>query len=177
VIRAAEAYFLRTEGALEEWTMGGTVKELYENGIRMSLMEWTSLDPTAIDAYIASLNTPAAVGDRWNTPALTDIPVAFDVGGSKERQLEQIITQKWLALYPDGWEAWAELRRTGYPKMYDRLNSDAPDVGVGDIMRRMKYPKSEYTTNGHAVRAARDSTELGGMDLGSTRLWWDKKLQ
>ena len=34
-------------------------------------------------------------------------------GGSKEEQLEQIITQKWIAVFPNGNEGWAEVRRTG----------------------------------------------------------------
>ncbi|MFK5972495.1 MAG: SusD/RagB family nutrient-binding outer membrane lipoprotein [Flavobacteriaceae bacterium] len=173
VIRSGEVYLLRAEGALEGWDMGGTVQELYEEGIRQSIMEWTGADATAIDTYIASPNVPLPTLDVHNTPALTDIPVAFEAAANKERQLEQIITQKWLALYPDGWEAWAELRRTGYPKQYDRLNSENGNVGVSDIMRRMKYVTSEYTVNTEAVNAAVSS--LGGADLGSTKVWWDKK--
>ncbi|MEM7367265.1 MAG: SusD/RagB family nutrient-binding outer membrane lipoprotein [Bacteroidota bacterium] len=174
VIRAGEAYLLRAEGALEDWNMGGNAKELYEEGIRQSMMEWTDADAAAIDAYIASSNTPVETGDIHNTPALTDIPIAFEEAGSKERRLEQIITQKWLALYPDGWEAWAELRRTGYPKQFDRLNSDNPDVGVDEIMRRMVYVTSEFDNNREGVDGAIGSTELGS-DKNNTKVWWDKK--
>ncbi|MGI9552670.1 MAG: SusD/RagB family nutrient-binding outer membrane lipoprotein, partial [Aurantibacter sp.] len=170
VIRSGEVYLLRAEGALEGWNMGGSAQELYEEGIKQSITEWTGTDG---GGYATSANVPVAIGDVSNTPALTDIPVAFDTGGSKERQLEQIITQKWLALYPDGWEAWAELRRTGYPKQYDRLFSENLNVGVSDIMRRMKYVTSEYTVNTAATEAAVGT--LGGADLGSTKLWWDKK--
>lgn len=170
VIRSGEVYLLRAEGALEGWNMGGSTQELYEEGIKQSITEWTGTDG---GAYATSTNVPVATGDVSNTPALTDIPVAFDTGGSKERQLEQIITQKWLALYPDGWEAWAELRRTGYPKQYDRLFSENLNVGVSDVMRRMKYVTSEYTVNTAATEAAVGT--LGGPDLGSTKLWWDKK--
>ena len=170
VMRSGEVYLLRAEGALEGWAMGGSAQELYEQGIKQSIMEWTGTDG---GDYVTSANTPVAVGDVSNTPALTDIPVAFEAGANKERQLEQIITQKWLALYPDGWEAWAELRRTGYPKQYDRLNSENLNVGVSDIMRRMKYVTSEYTVNVAATEAAVGT--LGGPDLGSTKVWWDKK--
>ncbi|MDH5603128.1 MAG: SusD/RagB family nutrient-binding outer membrane lipoprotein [Cyclobacteriaceae bacterium] len=175
VIRAGEAYLLRAEGALEGWNMGGSAQALYEEGISQSIMEWTAADAAKINAYINSSNTPVPTGDVHGTPALSDIPVKYEGGASKERQLEQIITQKWLALYPDGWEAWAELRRTGYPKQYDRLNSDNPDVGVGDIMRRMVYVTSEFNNNPDAVEAAIASPEIGGADKGSTKLWWDKK--
>ena len=175
VIRAAETYFLRAEGALEGWSMGGTAQDLYEMGIEMSITEFTSADQGTIDAYIASPNTPVAPDDIWDTPAMSDIPVAFDAGGDKERQLEQIITQKWLALYPDGWEAWAELRRTGYPKVYDRLNSDDPHIGVGETMRRIVYVSTEFDTNKEAVEAAIASPEIGGNDKGLTKVWWDTK--
>jgi len=155
--------------------MGGTAQGLYEAGIEMSITEYTSVDQATIDAYIANTNTPAAVDDAWDTPPSSDIPVAYDAGGSAERQLEQIITQKWLALYPDGWEAWAELRRTGYPKVYDRLNSDDPQIGVGEIMRRMVFVSSEFDTNADAVEVAIASPEIGGNDKGLTKVWWDKK--
>ena len=36
--------------------------------------------------------------------------------GDREAQLEQIITQKWIAVYPNGNEGWAEFRRTDYPR-------------------------------------------------------------
>lgn len=170
VMRSGEVYLLRAEGALEGWAMGGSTQELYEEGIRQSITEWTGTDG---GDYVTSTNTPVAIGDVSNTPALTDIPVAFDAGADKERQLEQIITQKWLALYPDGWEAWAELRRTGYPKQYDRLNSENLNVGVSDIMRRMAYVTSEYTVNTAATEAA--VATLGGPDTGATKVWWDAK--
>ena len=171
VMRAAEAYFLRAEGALEGWNMGGTAQELYENGISTSLGEWGLADA----GYASSASTPAAVGDSFGTPALSDIPVAFDAAGNNERKLEQIITQKWLALYPDSWEAWADIRRTGYPKVYDRLNSDNPDIPTNMTMRRVTYVTSEYDNNGTAVAAAIALPEMSGGDKGSTKLWWDKK--
>ena len=175
VMRAAEVYLLRAEGALEGWSMGGTVKDLYEKGIEMSITEYTSVDQTTIDAYIASANTPVPPGDKWGTPALSDIPVAFESGGTKERQLEQIITQKWIALYPDGWEAWAELRRTGYPKVYARLHSDNPNVPADEVMRRMVFVELEFNTNKKAVEEAVASPEISGDNTGLHKVWWDKK--
>ncbi len=173
VMRAGEAYLLRAEGALEGWNMGGTAKDLYEEGIRQSIQEWTNADAATIDAYIASSNTPADPDDI--SPAVTDIPVAFEEGASNERKLEQIITQKWLALYPDGWEGWAEVRRTGYPVQFDRLNSENLDVGVSDIMRRMVYVTSEFDNNPEGVKGGIGLSEIGGSDKGSTKVWWDKK--
>jgi len=171
VMRAAEAYFLRAEGALEGWNMGGTTQELYENGITMSLAEYDVSNAS----YATSVKTPATVGDVNNTPALSNIPVKFDTAGSAERKLEQIMTQKWLALYPDSWESWTDVRRTGYPKLYDRLNSDNPDVPANMVMRRVTFVTAEYDNNSDAVNTAVALPEMSGGDKGSTKLWWDKK--
>ncbi|MFS4455090.1 SusD/RagB family nutrient-binding outer membrane lipoprotein [Maribacter sp. 2304DJ31-5] len=173
ILNAAEVFFLRAEGALQGWAMGGTAQSLYEDGIRASMTQKTSADGAAIDAYIASTSVP--VEYAAGTSPVTDIPIAFDTGGSAERQLEQIITQKWLAIYPNGWEAWAELRRTGYPRQYARVESQNPDVGVDEIMRRMVYVQSEFDTNGDAVNAAIALPEMSGGDRNNTKVWWDKK--
>lgn len=174
VMSAAEVYFLRAEGALLGWNMGGSAQELYEEGIRTSLNERTDATAAEIEAYINSTNTPMALDDPWDTPAMSDIPVAFEAGGSTERQLEQIITQKWLALYPDGIEAWAERRRTGYPRGYPVLQSLNPDVPADGMMRRLKFSDGERSTNSVATRAAEDLLDGPG-DLNSVRVWWDKK--
>ena len=177
VMSSSEVYFLRAEGALEGWAMGGTAQELYNKGIEMSLTERTTASPIDIQAYITSTRTPIPTNDVWNTPASSDIPVAFETGGSAERQLEQIITQKWIALYPDGVEAWTELRRTGYPKIFPRLNSENPDVPANQVMRRLIFVDSEYSNNSEAVTAATQFPELvnKGGNKNSTRLWWDAK--
>jgi len=173
IMTAAEVYFLRAEGALEGLNMGGSTKDMYETGIRMSMKDRISAPDDAIDAYIASTNTPTAADA--NSPATTDIPIAFDEAGDKERQLEQIITQKWLALYPDGWEAFAEVRRTGYPKMYPVLFSENPDLAPTDIFRRMTFVDGEFSNNTVAVEAAQQLPELAGGDKNSTKVWWDAK--
>jgi len=178
VMGASEIYFLRAEGALLGWNMGGTPQELYEEGIRVSMTEERiGADMASIDAYIASESLPSAPHeneDQWqDTPPLSDIPVAFDTGGSMERQLEQIITQKWLAIFPDGMEAWAEYRRTGYPKLYPIINSENPNVAADEVMRRLTFVTSEYDNNTDATNAA--ISLLGGPDQNDTKLWWDKK--
>ena len=167
----AEVYFLRAEGATLGWNMGGTAKDLYEEGIRMSMTELTDAGAAAIDAYINSTNTP--VPYEPGTVGSSDIPVAFEAADA-ERQLEQIITQKWIANYPNGYESWAELRRTGYPRQYARVSSDNPNVANDEILRRMIYPTVEFDRNPLEVQNAIDNL-LGGPDNAGTRLWWDAK--
>lgn len=173
ILRTAEAYFLRAEGALEGWAMNGTSEELYNQGIVASHTE-LGYDGNNLSGneYITSTNLPAAM-DANNPPAST-VPVAFDGSAPPEGQLEQIITQKWIALYPDSEEAYSERRRTGFPTLYNRLNSLNADIPVNQIPRRMPYVSSEYSTNEQAVNEAVNSL-LGGPDNGTTKLWWDKK--
>ncbi len=174
IMCAAEVYLLRAEGAILGWNMGGSAKDLYEEGIRMSLTESrVDAEMAAVDAYIAGTSPPSAPNDDWSSPPLSDIPVAFDTGGSVERQLEQIITQKWLAIYPDGWEAYTEYRRTGYPKLYPIIKSENPRIPEDGVMRRITFVSSEYDDNGEATQAA--ISLLGGPDENDTRLWWDAK--
>lgn len=177
---AAEVYFLRAEGALRGWNMGGTAKDLYNEGIRASIKGRTTASDAVINDYIVSTKTPAAPldkngnPDKFNSPPVTDIPVLFDEGGSFERKLEQIITQKWLSLFPmNDVEAWTERRRTGYPRGYAIIESINPDVPATSLMRRLQFPPSAYTSNNAATVAA--VTALGGPDKNETRLWWDAK--
>jgi hypothetical protein len=176
VMVSAEVYFLRAEGALRGWNMGGTAESLYNEGIRMSLTDPIgdlNVTPEEIDAYIHGTSLPVPVDDIWHSPPVTNIPVAYQSGGSFETQLEQIITQKWLAIFPDGSEAWAERRRTGYPRGYALIESVNPDLSEFQLPRRKPYPPGEAAVNAAALEKAK--ALLGGPDNGATRLWWDAK--
>ena len=101
VMATAEADFLKAEGVLLGWNMGGgTAKSTYEKGIRNSMLQWGITDDAVITAYINSTSTPVAPGDFLNSPPITDVPVLF--GATTDVQKEQITLQKWLALYPEG---------------------------------------------------------------------------
>ncbi len=170
VMYAAESYFLLAEAALNGWSVGSTAQELYEQGITVSMQQWGITDATAIQNYIASTTTPVPPNDYLNSPAVANIPVKFSADAGIQRQ--QILTQKWLALFPDGIEAWAEKRRTGYPVLYPVVTSDNPDVPSSDIIRRFTFQSDEYNTNAKAVEAA--ISLLGGPDKASTHVWWNK---
>ncbi len=89
-----------------------------------------------------------------------------------EQKLEKIITQKWIALYPEGTEAWSEFRRTGYPKLYPITVSNNPDLPVGTFIKRLTYPPVVTNASKAAVDKAVASF-LKGKDSPATRLWWD----
>ena len=124
----------------------------------------------AVANYVGGTSTPIALTDAVKTPALSDIPVKFSADATK--QMEQIITQKWIANWPNGHEAWAEYRRTGYPKLYARINSENLDSPKDAVVRRTPFVTNEFSANKAAVEDA--ITKLGGPDKSSTRLWWDK---
>ena len=168
---ASEAYFLKSEGALNGWNMGGTAQENYEKGIEMSLRENDVTDATVIANYINGTSLPIALDNVFNTPALTDVPVKF--ASDIEKQREQIGTQKWLALFPEAHEAWAEIRRSGYPKFYPLMSSQNPDISPDQMIRRISFLDRETLANGVAVKAAVPLLG-GGLDNVATRVWWDK---
>lgn len=180
IMEAAEVFFLRAEGALRGWNMGGTAQQFYNEGIRASLKFRTKASDAVIDAYINSTKKPAQPLDRFgkpdvrNSPPVTDIPVLYETAGSFERRLEQIITQKWLSLFPmNDTEAWAERRRTGYPRGYAIIQSANPALTRTQLVRRLIYPPNSYSTNKVATEAA--LALLGGPDSYETRVWWDAK--
>lgn len=177
-ISASESWFLRAEGALRGWNMGGTAKELYEQGIRTSMTERKVEDAAAVTAYLESTATPANYvatdNSAYSVSAQTTICPKFDENASFETNLERIIVQKWLGNFPNGWESWADFRRTGYPKwfpIYQNLATDGVTTDRG--MRRIPFPQTEFNTNEANVKKAIQM--LGGPDNSATDLWWAKK--
>ena len=170
---AAETWFNMAEAKLNGWNVGAyTAKECYENGITASMQQWGVAGSAA--AYIASTKTPQAFTGPapYSAPPLSEIPVAF--GATEEVQREQIGTQKWLSLYPSmSGEAWAEFRRTGYPKLYPRINNDNPDASTdAGSVKRLIFPPSEITVNADGYQSGIEL--LGGPDKTSTKVWWNQ---
>ena len=182
IMKASEVYFLRAEGALRGWNMGGgTAQSYYEKGITTSFEE-NDLSASQAATYIAnSTNVPAnfvdALHPEYDTPATSTITIKWETGASNfERNLERIITQKYLAIYPDGQEAWSEYRRTGYPHIFPAVLT-ATDCDVDGNLRptRIPYSNDEYVKNLENVKKAVQL--LNGADNGATRVWWDKKIK
>lgn len=168
VMCAAEAYFLRAEGALNGWSMGGTAEELYNKGIETSMKQW-GVSPNDIDQYIQSEKQPVAPGDDQDSPAVADTPIKFSNNIAIQRQ--QIGTQKWLAIFPNGMEAWAEFRRSGYPVMYPVYQSDNPLLPQGSFIKRLPFPLTEEANNKEELEKGK--ALLDGPDNVATNLWWD----
>ncbi|WP_028375897.1 SusD/RagB family nutrient-binding outer membrane lipoprotein [Leeuwenhoekiella sp. MAR_2009_132] len=176
IIMASESYFNRAEGALNGWNMNGNAQDLYEEGIRLSMNQWDIDDAQAIQDYISGTSTPVVpvIKNTYPDLDLDTPPVSQPVAWSdnEANQRTQIAVQKYLALFPESWESWADLRRTDETVIYPLLNTDNQDAGVGtDLMKRVIYVTNEISSNREAVNEAVNL--LKGPDTGGTKLWWD----
>ena len=173
-MNAAEVSFLRAEGAWRGWAMGGDARSFYEEGIRLSFERCGVADQ--LTAYMASTALPGSYDDPafgYSCSNQSTVTIPWNDGAAFEENLERIITQKWIANFPLGTEAWADYRRTGYPRLFPVVVNNNPDITNLQLgARRMTYPLEEYEANGETIRAAVDQW-LGGQDKMSTRLWWD----
>jgi len=181
LMTAAEAWFLRAEAAIRGWAGAGDAQTNYETGVKTSFAQY-GLDATTYLQDATSTESPyvdpKAVTTGQNdvlagSPWLSTITIKWNPAATFNQQLERIITQKWLAMYPDGQEAWSEFRRTGYPKLFPVVvNNSGGTISTSGFIRRINFAQSERNTNPKGVAAA--TQLLGGPDNGGTRLWWDK---
>jgi hypothetical protein len=177
-ITAAEMSFLKAEAALRGWAGAGDAKTNYEAGVRLSFENWGagSADAYLADATSKPIDYIDPVDARNNFTASSTITVAWNESDNNELKLEKIITQKWINAFTNSLESWCDFRRTGYPKIpVVGRNASSPDWGVipdNEWIKRMPYITAERTGNPNGVADA--VTKLGGPDLISTRLWFDK---
>ena len=176
-LNAAEVCFLRAEGAaVFGWDMGGNAESFYNQGVKLSMEDNGITDAAVIDAYLADETSTATT---YYDPSdvnpyngvFSTITIKWDDAASTEEKQERIITQKWLANWTLGNEAWADYRRTGYPKLIPVAYNGSTVVNINRGPQRMAYPNSEYLNNGENVQKA-VSEYLGGPDNLATRVWW-----
>ncbi|MGM9509468.1 MULTISPECIES: SusD/RagB family nutrient-binding outer membrane lipoprotein [Larkinella] len=148
IVTYAEVLFAQAEAAKLGWTTGNA-KTLYESAIMASMQQWmgTNFTDAAYKTYIAQP----------------------DVAYTEAKGIEQIATQRWIALFNQGTSAWNSWRRTGFPVLKPAAS---PLNGGTAIPRRLAYPVATEgtlnTANYNAVIASQ------GADDPYTRIWWDK---
>ena len=183
LMKLSEVCFLRAEGALRGWNMGGTAQQFYEEGIRYAGLEDrdTHSNTDYADLVDAYMQREAPVpytyvdptGNTPDVPSVTKIGVKWNEALDKETKLEMIITQKYIAAYPCSFESWVDMRRTGYPKLFPVLHPENGDgsLKAGDIIRRIPWAAEDPST----IQDLNDTgiPNLGGPDVQATRLWWD----
>lgn len=197
LMKVSEVNFLRAEGALRGWNMGGTAQSFYEQGIRTAYLEDRNFPIKKYVNYVDDyLNVVAPKGIAYvdpqgltpDMPSVTKIGVKWNEGDSKETKLEKIITQKYIASFPYSYESWVDLRRTGYPKLFPVLHPEHSDgtIKPGDpkvqtadnIMRRIPWvpddPQTKEDINDTGIPAlSEDTNNKPATDTQMQRLWWD----
>jgi hypothetical protein len=142
IMTYAELQFILAEAAQKGLIATGTAKEYYEKGIAASF-----------DFY--GLEVP--------TGYLAQPGVAFEAGNA----LQRIGTQKWIALFYTGLEAWFDWRRTGIPA----ITPGPANLNNNQVPVRFIYPTFEFSLNKENVEAA---VAGQGPNTINTQVWWDK---
>lgn len=154
----SEVCFLKAEAALRGWVGAGDAKTNYTEGIRASF----SYSRLGVNASLYSTDNDEFYINGGN--------VAWDEALDFEAKLKKIITEKWIAIYPNGTEAWSEFRRTGYPDLTPVIQSDLSILPQGTFIKKLRYVDNELKMNKHAT----DSSLNGGKGDGqNVRVWWD----
>lgn len=163
IMSMAQVNFMLAEAAVKGWSVGGDAESFYNAGIQASLTQWGVMD---IGSYVYGPNSPVE-GASLAVLDYADYIAQADVAYSAATAMDQIATQKWIALYLSGYEAWAEWRRLDAPSL-----TPAPDFqnNSGAIPVRQGYPTSEFDLNRDNYEAAVSAQGEDGLD---TNLWWD----
>ena len=114
----------------------------------------------------------------WNTSITSDFS-SSNMGkltGSIDEKLEKIATQRWIANYTNGYEAWSIVRDTGFPISAITTSTDNSIRSLsgemnGGYANRLRYISSAYTSNGDNIQSA---VAKQGPDIKTTKLWWAK---
>ena len=191
LMHVTEVLFARAEGALRGWNMGGTAQEWYERGIRRSLLapEHTALGITEQDVaeYLDQedfewVDYVDPYNEINNIDGRVEISVKWNEDETNEQKLEKIITQRYIAIFPQSPEAWTTFRRTGYPRLFPvdpEMNQWSDDINCEVQIRRIPYydksASAQADLNAAAAILAGESNSVGesGNNSPMTRIWWD----
>ena len=145
----AEVKFLEAEAALRGWHPNNSnARQHYEDGIEAAMKHLT--------IYGAPEISQGEINDY-----LDSLP-------NRDPTLEEIIEQKWIALFLNGYESWAEFRRTGYPDEVrtNPVNAPANETPEDVFPGRLIYPTNEAQINPNFSEGSTQPNEM------STRMWW-----
>ena len=164
LMTASEVWFLRAEAALRGWT-DEDEETCYQNGVTTSFHQWGIY---GVEDYLQSERKASDFIDTYdeenNIEARCKVSPKWNRLDDKETKLEKIITQKWIAMFPEGCEAWAEQRRTGYPRLFPvRFNHSRNGCIDTEIMvRRLNFPGTLQTEDPEQYSALVEAS--GGND-------------
>lgn len=116
LVTYSELMLLKAE-AIVRGIINGDASDTYTQGVRASIEKWGFVDADDTDAFLSR----------------TDMQLADNT----TRALSQIGTQMWIDSFLNGFEGYANWRRTGYPQLYV-----GPSV-LSDIPVRYIYSDNE----------------------------------
>ncbi len=170
-----ESYFLLAEAALRGYSVGGTAEAYYEQGIRKSMASYgTLINSDDVESYLQS-----DMKNLMGTSVAFNSADGSDLAGTRNSKLMKIITQKYIAGFPENsFEAWNDYRRLGMPAL-DPFEMPQPGyvmepkaMDYKGSLRRYIYPAIEQTLN--ATSYAQAAAAMGG-DNTTSRMWWDAR--
>ena len=154
IMTAAYTYLNRAEAAARLWN-AEVVNTMLQTGIERSY--------STLALHYDPLNASTiGTGTAYATARIANIAGAVTA-------LQVIAEEKWVALFPCGFEAWAEWRRTGFPVLIPAVES----TNGGVIPRRYQYPTTEATLNEASYNGG--VTKLvPATDNNKSKMWWDQ---
>ena len=159
VMTSAEVKFLMAEATVKKWNVGSALAEdLYKQGVRAAMDFLT-------DNYGCTATTDAEFD------AFIQDKGAF--GHTDNQKLEAINTQAWILHFTNPAECWANVRRSGYPKLKSPAEYGFGQYITGgtEIPVRLCYPVLESSYNKKSYNEAIE--RMGGTDNWHSLLWWD----
>lgn len=159
VMTSAEVKFLMAEATVKKWNVGSALaEELYKQGVRAAMDFLT-------DNYGCTATTDAEFD------AFIQDKGAF--GHTDNQKLEAINTQAWILHFTNPAECWANVRRSGYPKLKSPAEYGFGQYLTGgtEIPVRLCYPVLESSYNKKSYNEAIE--RMGGTDNWHSLLWWD----
>lgn len=164
ILGPSETYLLLAEAALRGWYTGMTAQAAYNAGVRAGMKQWAFFPAVGLNPNIIT-------EDKINAYLLRN---PYPAGGSFDEQLEQISVQKWITLFGNDYEIYANWRRTGYPVLAP-VNYPGNVTG-GKMFRRFSLPNSENLTNQKNYLEALQRQGFAELNEDNllTKVWWDK---
>lgn len=178
LLKMSERYFLEAEAEVR-WGIGSLLgKQLYDNGIK-ELFKDENINATdnKYKNYYAQEEADQTINyidyhdNGYNLDGIITIGVKWNEKDDPKIKLEKIITQKWLANFPQGLEAWNDLRRTGYPRIFPVEDIGDGSLTSGQLIRRIPWDMTQASSLEDIESTGIPA--LGGSNEEVTRLWWD----
>ncbi len=183
----AEVEFFLAEAALRGgYNVTGTAKEHYDKAISASITYYhdqlVSYKSDFFDIKQFDANDNPLPSIKYSlsdtiTKYLAQPTVNLDLAADTDAKLKLIGREKWIALFLQGTEAWAEARRLDSPEFNlpeDNVLQDEVPTGRKLIPTRLIFPRNELEINSKNVKEATTFLK-NGKDQYTTMLWWDTK--